>query len=134
MRDHYGIRLSDLFTRDEQGRRLLTWRELGGYIRQLPHDARTRVALGDEDSIWGLQEHLTAVVIDELRTANWQRSQEGVPKGKQKQPPKPFPRPGVSGSKSKRADRSSPERQEARQRALRRAAERRRALAAGEIT
>lgn len=112
---------------------MLTWRELGGYIRQLPANARTRGALGDEDSIWGLQEHLTAVVIDELRTANWQRGNEGAPKGKQSPQPKPFPRPGVGG-KSKRADKSSPERQEARQRALRRAAERKRALAAGEIT
>ncbi|QIJ66409.1 hypothetical protein G7Z13_04650 [Streptomyces sp. JB150] len=111
----------------------MTWRELGGYIRQLPPDARTRLVLGDDESIWGLQEHLTAVVIDELRAANWQRSQEGVPKGKQKPAPKPFPRPGV-GAKAKRADKNSPERQEARQRALRRAAERKRALAAGEIT
>jgi hypothetical protein len=91
------------------------------------------MALGDEDSIWGLQEHLTAVVIDELRAANWQRANEGAPKGKQKPPPKPFPRPGAGG-RSKRADRNSPERQEARQRALTRAAERRRALASGSIT
>lgn len=83
--------------------------------------------------MWGLQEHLTAVVIDELRAANWQRSQEGVPKGQQKPPPKPFPRPGVGG-RTKRTNKSGPDRQEARQRALRRAAERKRALAAGEIT
>jgi hypothetical protein len=36
--------------------------------------------------------------------------------------------------KAKRADKTSPERQEARQRALRRAAERKRALASGQIT
>lgn len=102
-------------------------------MRQLPPSARTRIVVGDEDSMWGLQEHLTAVVIDELRAANWQRSNEGVPTGKQKPAPKPFPRPGVGG-KSKRADKSNPERQEARQRAMRRAAERKRALAAGEIT
>jgi hypothetical protein len=111
----------------------MTWRELRCYVRQLPPTARTRIATGDEDSIWGLQEHLTAVVIDELRTANWQRSQEGVPKGKQTRPPKPFPRPGVDG-RGRPQDRNSPARQEARQRALRRAAERKRALAAGEIT
>lgn len=81
--------------------------------------------------MWGLQEHLTAVVIDELRSANWQRANEGAERPKPH--PKPFPRPGVGG-KTKRADKSSPERQEARQRALRRAAERKRALAAGEIT
>jgi hypothetical protein len=133
LRDHYGVRLSDLFRRDSAGCPLLTWRELGGYIRQLPPNARTRLALGDEDSVWGLQEHLTAVVIDELRTANWQRGQEGVEKSKRKPPPKPFPRPGLK-SGSRRGDKTSPERLAARQAALRRAAERKRALAAGEIT
>lgn len=83
--------------------------------------------------MWGLQEHLTGVLIDEVRVGNWQRANEGVPKGKQSPKPKPFPRPGVGG-KAKRADKTSPEREEARQRALRRVAERRRALAAGEIT
>jgi hypothetical protein len=112
---------------------LLTWRELRGYIRQLPPDARTRLALGDEDGVWGLQEHLTAVVIDELRTANWQRSNEGRKRSEQTPHPKPFPRPGVSGGKTQRG-KASPARQEARQRAMRRAAERKRALAAGEIT
>lgn len=100
-------------------------------IRQLPPDARTRIAVGDTDSVWGLQEHLTAVVIDELRSANWQRANEGAERPKPH--PKPFPRPGVGG-KAKRTDKNSPERHEARQRALRRAAERKRALAAGEIT
>jgi hypothetical protein len=100
-------------------------------VRKLPNTARTRMALGDEDSIWGLQEHLTAVVIDELRSANWQRANEGAQRPKPH--PKPFPRPGVGG-KAKRVDKNGPERHEARQRALRRAAERKRALAAGEIT
>jgi hypothetical protein len=112
---------------------MLTWRELGAYIRQLPPEARTRVAIGDEDGIWGLQEHLTAVVIDELRVGNWQRANEGAAKGKQSPQPKPFPRPGVGGKKAQ-PDKGGPKRQEARQRALHRAAERRRALAAGEIT
>ncbi|MEU3507959.1 hypothetical protein ABZ733_08505 [Streptomyces longwoodensis] len=109
----------------------MTLRELRCYIRQLPTGSRTRIATGDKDSIWGLQEHLTAVVIDELRTANWQRSNEGVEKRKQSSPPKPVPRPGVGGG---RADKNSPQRLQARQRALQRAAERKRALAAGEIT
>ncbi|MCX4993856.1 hypothetical protein [Streptomyces longwoodensis] len=109
----------------------MTLRELRSYIRQLPAGARTRIAAGDKTGIWGLQEHLTAVVIDELRTANWQRANEGVEKRKQSSPPKPVPRPGVGGG---RADKNSPERLRARQRALQRAAERKRALAAGEIT
>lgn len=131
LRQHYGVRLRDLHLRDVHGHRLMTWRELRCYIRQLPSDARTRIATGDEDSIWGLQEHLTAVVIDELRVANWQRSNEGAEKSKQTPRPKPFPRPGVRGKKP--ADKNSSERQAARQRALRRAAERKQAIAAGLI-
>lgn len=131
LRQHYGVRLRDLFLQDGDGHRRMTWRELRCYIRQLPPGARTRIALGEDDSIWGLQEHLTAVVIDELRAANWQRANEGADKGKESPRPKPFPRPGI-GKQAR--DKNSPERQEARARALRRAAERKRAIAAGLIT
>lgn len=88
---------------------------------------------GGEDGIWGLQEHLTAVVIDELRNANWQRANEGAAKGKQSPHPKPFPRPGGTGEGGGRSDKNSPQRQAARQRALRRAADRMQAIAAGHI-
>ncbi|MFF5473326.1 hypothetical protein [Streptomyces achromogenes] len=131
LREHYGVRLRDLFLRDADGHQRMTWRELRCYIRQLPSTARTRIATGDDDSIWGLQEHLTAVVIDELRVANWQRANEGAEKSKQSPRPKPFPRPGVGGKKA--ADKNSPERQAARQRALRRAADRKQAIAQGLI-
>jgi hypothetical protein len=124
------VRLGDLFARDSTGRPLLTWRELGGYIRQLPARARTRLATGDTDGLWGLQEHLQALTIDELRIANWQRANEGVKPGKQTKPPKPMPRPGLGRS----PDKNSPERVAKRKAALERAAERRRALARGEIT
>ncbi len=131
LRQHYGVRLRDLYLRDSDGHRRMTWRELRCYIRQLPAGSRTRMVTGDEDSIWGLQEHLTAVVIDELRNANWQRANEGAEKSKQSPRPKPFPRPGVGEKKA--ADRNSPERQAARERARHRAAERKQAIAAGQI-
>ncbi|MCP9205497.1 hypothetical protein [Streptomyces cucumeris] len=100
-------------------------------MRQLPSRCRTRLASGDADGMWGLQEHLTALAIDELRVANWQRSNEGVKKSKQSKPPKPVERPGTG---RKRQDKNSPERVAKRRAALERAAERRRAIAAGEIT
>ncbi|MEU9498254.1 hypothetical protein [Streptomyces sp. NPDC048196] len=131
LRQHYGVRLSDLFARDAAGRPLLTWRELGTLVRQLPPDARTRVALGEEDGLWGLAEHLQAMTLDELRVANWQRANEGVKRSKQSKPPKPIARPG---SKKRGKDRDSPERQAARTAALQRAAARRAAIASGEIT
>jgi hypothetical protein len=109
---------------------LLTWRELGGYIRQLPPRARTRIALGQTDGLWGLQEHLQALTIDELRVANWQRQNEGVKESQQSKPPKPMDRPGVGRGR----DKNSPERIAKRKAALARAADRRRALAHGEIT
>ena len=87
--------------------------------------------MGDTDGVWGLQEHLQALTIDELRVANWQRSNEGVKPSKQSKPPKPLDRPGAG---RKRADKNSPERVAKRKAALKRAADRRRAIAAGEIT
>ena len=81
--------------------------------------------------MWGLQEHLTALALDELRVANWQRSNEGVKPGKQTRPPKPVDRPGTG---RKRADKNSPERLAKRKAALKRAAARRRAITAGEST
>lgn len=100
-------------------------------VRQLPPRSRTRLATGDTDGVWGLQEHLTALAIDELRTANWQRSNEGVKPSKQTKAPRPIDRPGTG---RKRTDKNSPERVAKRRAALERAAERRRAIAAGEIT
>lgn len=100
-------------------------------MRQLPPRARTRLATGDTDGVWGLQEHLTGIVIDELRVANWQRSNEGVKPSKQSKPPRPLDRPGTG---RKRGDKNSPERLAKRKAALQRAADRRRAIATGEIT
>lgn len=109
---------------------LLTWRELAGYIRQLPARARTRLAMGETDGVWGLQEHLQALTIDELRVANWQRQNEGVKASQQSKPPVPISRPGTGRVR----DKNSPERIAKRKAARQRAAERRRAITAGEIT
>ncbi|MEU0675482.1 hypothetical protein ABZ330_21825 [Streptomyces sp. NPDC006172] len=95
LREHYGVRLSDLFARDASGRCLLTWRELGVLVRQLPGTARTRLALGDEDGLWGLAEQLQALQVDALRVANWQRANEGLKPHEQSRPPEPIERPGI---------------------------------------
>lgn len=100
------------------------------YVRQLPPDARTRIAQGDKDGLWGLAEHLQALTIDELRAANWQRANSGLKPSKQSKPPKPVTRPGMKRG----ADKNSPERLAKRHAAKRRAAERRSAIARGEIT
>jgi hypothetical protein len=89
------VRLSDLFARDPAGRCLLTWRELGVLVRQLPGGARTRLALGDTDSLWGLTEQLQALTVDELRNGNWQRANQGLKEHEQSRRPDPIERPGV---------------------------------------
>lgn len=99
-------------------------------VRQLPSGSRTALAQHGEDSLWGLGEHLQALTIDELRLANWQRSNEGVKESKQSRPPAPIPRPGLKRAGGK----NSPERAARRAQALRRAAERKAAIARGEIT
>jgi hypothetical protein len=100
-------------------------------VRQLPPGARTRLAQGDSDGLWGLAEHLTALLIDEVRAGNWQRANAGARKGQQTRRPRPIDRPGTG---RRRADKNSPERQAKRADARRRAAERRAAIARGDIT
>ncbi|MFF5451883.1 hypothetical protein ACFY40_11660 [Streptomyces sp. NPDC012950] len=101
-------------------------------MRQLPPGSRTALAQHGEDALWGLGEHLQALAIDELRVANWQRSNEGVKPGKQSKPPAPIDRPGVKARKG--LDKNSPERVARRKAAKERAAARRAAIARGEIT
>lgn len=70
-----------------------------------------------------------------MRVGTWQRANSGAEKGKQSKPPAPFPRPGTGAAKRhKKNDRGSPDRQAARQRALARAAARKKAIADGEIS
>lgn len=53
------------------------------------NSAVIRDALGP-DHVWGAQEQLLATIADALHAANWQRAQ-----GKERDRPKPIPRPGV---------------------------------------
>lgn len=55
--------------------------------------ALIRDALGP-DHVWGTQEQLLATIADALHSANWQRGE-----GKEKDRPKPIPRPGVEAPK-----------------------------------
>lgn len=114
------MRLRGLFTGD------LTWRELGVLIRGLPPTSRLRQAIAGGAQPWTVTDYLLANVHDVLTAANWQRSGEGKSKY-----PKPLPRPE---DRRRRRGEDSPERAAARKDAIRRARERERAIAAGEIT
>jgi hypothetical protein len=48
-----------------------------------------------EDVEWDLRNQLIAAAVDALRTGNWQRGQ-----GKERDRPKPIPRPGVEQDKT----------------------------------
>ena len=44
----------------------------------------------DDPAGWTATDHLLAHILDALRAANWQRG------GKDPEPPKPWPRPGIA--------------------------------------
>jgi hypothetical protein len=98
------VRLSDLFARDADGRPRLTWRELGVLVRQLPGAARTRLAIGDTDGLWGLSEQLQAAAVDALNAGNWQRANIGLKEHEQSPRPDPIERPGVKTRRRITAD------------------------------
>jgi hypothetical protein len=93
---YYGERLSDLL----RG----SWRRLWVLVAQLPPDS----ALGRAQSGgWTTSEHLLALAVDVLQSANWQRQGDNhAPR------PQPISRPGVA------APASPQERFEARARAF----------------
>jgi hypothetical protein len=61
-------------------------------VERLPPDSATVRSMQGEAATWSLSDHLMALVVDELRVANWQRTEDGH-KGRRR--PKPLPRPGV---------------------------------------
>lgn len=80
---------------------MLTWRELGVLVRQLPRTSRLAVIRHGEDAEWSLADHLAALAVDALRVGNWQRANEGLEKYKQSRPPEPIERPGVKKKRRK---------------------------------
>ena len=76
-----GLRLRMLGTPE------LSWRDLLVFIR---NSKELGERLAGPDSIWGLQEHLLALIADLLNVANWQRTGDENAKR-----PEPIPRPGV---------------------------------------
>ena len=83
-----GLRLRNVGTED------FTWGDLLAIVRQSPRSSALYRAMNPDEAEWGLTEQLLAVVADYTAVGNWQRGQ-----GKQKDYPKPIPRPGVQGDK-----------------------------------
>lgn len=79
-----GLRLDDL------GTPALSWRDLWVIARWSPSGSALDRARRPDETWWGLTEQLLASVVDQLRVANWQRTD-----AKRSTYPWPIPRPGV---------------------------------------
>ncbi len=110
------MNLLDLYREDRD----LTWQDLEAYIGQLPPESATALAMRNaakddptfekyvpevehdpESEQWSRQEHLLAMIRDELVTYRWVWSQSKQ-KQKLKWKPDPLPRPGVRSNKAKK--------------------------------
>jgi hypothetical protein len=81
-----GLRLRQL------GTEALPWGDLHDYVRYGNTDTALALARHGATVLWGVTDHLLAVVADALHAANWQR---GGGKGMR---PQPIQRPGVEGN------------------------------------
>lgn len=85
-----GLRLEDA------GSERLSWRDLWVIYRQAPPTAAIVLATNPDATIWQLQEHLQAGILDALHVANWQRG-----RARRHEYPDPVPRPGVEPKSTK---------------------------------
>lgn len=93
LRVHYGARLRDLYLNDPQGRPLMTWRELGVYVRRMPPDSATRTALREGVPEPTPEAVLLADIFDMLQYVDWHVQASGATKTSElPKPPKPYPR------------------------------------------
>lgn len=69
-----------------------SWRDLLVFIRHSPKGSAYYSIESGEDSLWGVQEHLTANLVDLTNILVWFKTKDGS-KGRNR--PKPIPRPGM---------------------------------------
>lgn len=69
-----------------------SWRDLLVFIRHSPAWSAYYAAESGEESLWGVQEHLMANLVDLTNILVWFKTKDGQ-KGRNR--PKPIPRPGV---------------------------------------
>jgi hypothetical protein len=77
---------------------VLSWADLRDVIKYQPASSALYREMHAEDAPWGLSEHLLAVLADAVIAGNWMQSRDGQ---KNKNRPKPIPRPGVVPDKKK---------------------------------
>lgn len=69
-----------------------SWRDLLVFIRHSPKGSAYYSLESGEESLWGVQEHLTANLVDLTNILVWFKTKDGS-KGRNR--PKPIPRPGM---------------------------------------
>lgn len=83
----------------------LSWRDLLVIVRQAPQSSAVARAVEPEQSTWGLSEQLLALVADYLAWLQWAQTEDG---SKNRNRPKPIPRPGVESDDEVRKFGSDP--------------------------
>jgi len=77
---------------------LLSWADLRDIVKYQPATSALYREMHPDAAPWGLSEHLLAVVADAVIAGNWMSSRDGQ---KNKNRPKPIPRPGVAPDSKK---------------------------------
>jgi hypothetical protein len=72
---------------------VLSWADLRDVVKYQPATSALYREMHPDAAPWGLSEHLLAVVADAVIAGNWMSSRDGQ---KNKNRPKPIPRPGVA--------------------------------------
>lgn len=75
------------------GSELLTWGDLMSIVQNLPTTSALNIARYGQDTMWGLNEYLSAGIFNQLAIANWQRA--GDEKAKR---PTPILAPGMEAA------------------------------------
>lgn len=83
----------------------LSWRDLAVIVRQAPQDSAIARSVDPEQSAWKLSDHLLALVGDYLAWIAWSKTSDGE---KNRNQPKPIPRPGVEPDEDSRTFGSDP--------------------------
>jgi hypothetical protein len=76
----------------------LSWADLRDIIRYQPQSSALCREMNPENALWGLSDHLLAVIADAVIAGNWMQSKDGQ---KNRNRPKPIPRPGVEPDQKK---------------------------------
>ena len=74
----------------------ISWADFRDIVKYQPNTSALYRALHPDEALWGLSDHLLAVIADAVIAGNWMQSRDGQ---KNRNRPKPIQRPGVEQDK-----------------------------------